>query len=200
MNKKTIITALLTLVTLTGWAQEIKMNEPSVNDYIPLLNAKGYMAYSFDVSAIKGKNVMFNIREYVNGKEVEDSPRLFFPYCFQANGDKLVVGFLPSEKDSLALCCYSWENTLSYTSSLILRQIYWESEDKYVYSYVSKTFELTMALEKETFIPLVCYCSFWYDAEDKVTRCCGENFIKPDLSSDILKHVPHYYVLGIQFY
>lgn len=85
-------------------------------------------------------------------------------------------------------------------SSLKLRQIYWESEDKYVYSYVSKPFELTMSLEKDTFIPLVCYCSFWYDAEDKVTRCCGENFIKPDLSSDILKNVPHYYVLGIKFY
>ena len=72
--------------------------------------------------------------------------------------------------------------------------------DKYVYSYVSKPFELTMSLEKDTFIPLVCYCSFWYDAEDKVTRCWGENFIKPDLSSDILKNVPHYYVLGIKFY
>ena len=92
------------------------MNEASFSDYLPLLNAKGYMAYSFDVSAIKGKNVMFNIREFVNGKEVEDSSHDFlFPYTFTANGDKLVVGFLPSEKDSLALCCFSWENTLSFT-------------------------------------------------------------------------------------
>lgn len=198
--KKTIITALLALVAMMGQAQEIKMNEASFNDYLPLLNTKGYMAYSFDVSAINGKNVTFNIREFVNGKEVEDSPRLLFPYCFQANGDKLIIGFLPSEKDSLALCNYSWENTISWTSSLKLRQIYWESEDKYVYSYISKPFELTMPLEANTFISLVCYCSFWYDAKDKVTRCCGENFIKPDLSSDILKYVPHYYVLGIKFY
>jgi hypothetical protein len=185
---------------MTGWAQEIKMNEPSLNDYIPMLNAKGYQAYSFDVSAIKGKNVTFNVREFVNGKEVEDSPRLLFPYYFQAKGDKLVYGFLPSESDSTALCYFNWENTLRSAVSLKLRQIYWESEDKYIYSYVSRPFELTMTLEKDTFIPLVCYCSFWYDAEDKITRCCGENFIKPDLSSDILKYVPHYYVLGIQFY
>ena len=102
MNKKTIITALLTLVSLTGWAQEIKMNEASFSDYLPLLNAKGYMAYSFDVSAIKGKNVKFNIREFVNGKEVEDSTHYFsFPYTFQANGDKLVIGFL------LRVCIWS---------------------------------------------------------------------------------------------
>ena len=36
MNKKTIITALLALVALTGWAQEIKMNETTINDYIPM--------------------------------------------------------------------------------------------------------------------------------------------------------------------
>ena len=185
---------------MAGQAQEIKMNEPSLNDYIPMLNAMGYQAYSFDVSAIKGRNVTFNVREFVKGKEVDGSPRLLFPYIFEAKGDKLVYGFLPSENDSTALCYFNWENTLRSASSLKLRQIYWESEDKYVYSYVSKPFELTMSLEKDTFIPLVCYCSFWYDAEDKVTRCCGENFIKPDLSSDILKNVPHYYVLGIKFY
>ncbi|MBR4729229.1 MAG: DUF5041 domain-containing protein, partial [Prevotella sp.] len=29
------------------------------------------------------------------------------------------------------------------------------------------------------------------------TRFCGENTIKPDLSSDILKYVPHYYIIGV---
>ena len=55
MNKKTFITMMLALVTMTGWGQEIKMNEATINDYIPMLNQKGYQAYSFDVSAIKGK-------------------------------------------------------------------------------------------------------------------------------------------------
>lgn len=200
MHKKAIITILFALVAMAGQAQEIKMNETTINDYIPMLKAKGYQAYSFDVSTIKGRNVEFYFKEFVNGKEVEDSPRLLFPYYFEARGDKLIIGFLPSEKDSLALCCFSWENTLSFTSSLKLKQLYWESENKYIYSYTSKPFELTMPLETDTVIPLVCYCSFWYDAEYKVTRCCGENFIKPDLSSDILKYVPHYYVLGIKYY
>lgn len=192
MNMKTILTILLALVTVAGQAQEIKMNESTINDYIPLLNAKGYQAYSFNVSAIKGRNVEIYFREFVNGKEVENSPRLLFPYYFEARGNKLIIGFLPSEKDSLALCCFSWENTLSFASSLKLKPIFWES-DKYIYSYRSDPFEPTSPKEKETFIPLVYYSSFWYDAEDKVTRCCGS-------ISDIIKQSPHYFVLGIKAY
>ena len=171
---RTIITIILALVAMTGLAQEIKMNETAISDYIPLLNAKGYQAYSFDVSAIKGRNVEIYCREFVNRKEVEDSPRLLFPYYFEARGDKLIIGFLPSETDSLAQYCFSWENTLSYHSLL-------------------KPFEPTSPLEKDTFIPLVYYSSFWYDAEDKVTRCCGS-------ISDIIKRSPHYYILGIKYY
>ena len=190
---KTIITMMLALVTVTGQAQEIKMNEATINDYIPMLNAKGYQAYSFDVSAIKGRNVKLNVREFVNGKEVENSPRLLFPYCFEAKGDKLVCGFLPSETDSLALSYFNWENTLQASWNLKLRQLYWESENKYVYSYRSDPFEPTSPLEKDTFIPLVYYSSFWYDAEYKMTRCCGT-------ISDITPKSPHYYILGIKFY
>lgn len=195
--KHTFITALLVLVAMTGWAQKIKMNESSINDYIPLLNTKGYMAFSFDVSAIKGRNVTINYREYVNGKEVEDYPKLLMPYTFETRGDKLIIGTLPSEKDSIAQFCFSLENTLSFGFSLKRKPLYWESENQYVYSYRAIPFELTTPLEKDTFIPLVFYCSFWYDAEDKVTRCCGENYIAPDLSSDIPKQSPHYYVIGI---
>jgi hypothetical protein len=153
MNKKSIITALLALITMAGLAQEIKMNETTINDYIPMLNQKGYQAYSFDVSTIKGKNVTI----------------------------------------SLALCYFNWENTLRSSWSLKLKQLYWESENKYVYSYRSDPFEPTSPLEKDNFIPLVYYSSFWYDAEYKVTRCCGS-------ISDIINRSPHYYILGIKYY
>ena len=186
-------TTLFALIAMAGLAQEIKMNETTINDYIPMLNQKGYQAYSFDVSTIKGRNVEIYIKEFVNEKEVEDSPRLLFPYYFEARGNKLIMGFLPSETDSIALCYFNWENTLRSSWSLKLKQLYWESENKYIYSYRSDPFEPTSPLEKETFIPLVYYSSFWYDAEDKVTRCCGS-------ISDIIKRSPHYYILGIKFY
>lgn len=37
--KKTVITALLALVASTGQAQEIRTNEPTLDDYLHLLNA-----------------------------------------------------------------------------------------------------------------------------------------------------------------
>ena len=45
MNKKTVITILFALVAMTGQGQEIKMNETTISDYIPMLKAKGYQAY-----------------------------------------------------------------------------------------------------------------------------------------------------------
>lgn len=51
------ILVLTAIISLAGQAQEIKMNETTINDYIPMLNQKGYQAYSFDVSAIKGQTL-----------------------------------------------------------------------------------------------------------------------------------------------
>lgn len=205
--KKLLSTALLALIITAGQAQEqktiegqFKVNEESFNDYLPLLKVKGYEAFNFDLSAIKGKYVTIHFKEYVNGKEVEDSPKLLMPYTFETRGDKLIIGTLPSEKDSLAQFCFNLENTLSFGFTLKRKPLYWESENRYVYSYRAIPFEMTMQLEKETFIPLVLYCSFWYDERDKVTRCCGENYIAPDLSSDIPKHSPHYYAIGIMIH
>ena len=50
MNKQNIITIMFALITLEGLAQEIKMNETTINDYISMLNQKGYQAYSFEES------------------------------------------------------------------------------------------------------------------------------------------------------
>ena len=56
MNKL-IIAFLLALVAAAGQSQEIKRNEPSINDHLPLLNAKGYMAYSFNTKKLKGADI-----------------------------------------------------------------------------------------------------------------------------------------------
>ncbi|MBO7129958.1 MAG: DUF5041 domain-containing protein [Prevotella sp.] len=40
--------------------------------------------------------------------------------------------------------------------------------------------------------------SYWYEPETGVSRFCGESVIKPDLSSDIVKSIPHFFVLGLK--
>ena len=52
--------------------------------------------------------------------------------------------------------------------------------------------------DKGKVIPLVLFGSYWYEKETGVSRFCGEQFIKPDFSSDIIKSIPHFYVFGIK--
>lgn len=48
------------------------------------------------------------------------------------------------------------------------------------------------------FIPLMLVGSIWWDSEFNLFRFCGESVIDPDLSSDIVKFIPHYYVIGVE--
>ena len=196
MNKQTIITILLALVAMAGQGQEIKMNEPSFSDYLPLLNAKGYMAYSFNTKKFKGAEVEPVVMEYVKGEEPKDV--LGFNVTMSLD-KKLIIGFRPSDSDSTANYLFHFSENRGFGGRLNLRQVFApeKPEDKW-YIYESRPFELTAPIEKGSFIPLVLYGSYWYEPENGGCRFCGDSFIKPDLSSDIVKFIPHFFVLGIK--
>ena len=186
---KIILSSLLLLLgCIASQAQELKKNEVTFADYQSLLEAEGYQAYSFDISALKGKNISLHFKEYIDGKEVESDINEIMPYTFGVNGDKLVFGALPAKCDSLINFCISIEKTVKFAYSLKRKPLVVEGVSRYD-SYRTEAFELTTPLNKETFIPLVMYSSFWYDAEHNVTRCCGT-------ASDIAQHSPHYYAIG----
>ena len=196
MNKQTIITILLVLVAVAGQAQKIKMNEPSFSDYLPLLNAKGYMAYSFNTKKFKGAEVEPVVMEYVKGEEPKDV--LGFNVTMSLD-KKLIVGFRPSDNDSTANYLFHFSENRGFGGRLNLRPVFApeKPEDKW-YIYESRPFELTAPIEKGKFIPLVLYGSYWYEPANGGCRFCGDSFIKPDLSSDIVKFIPHFFVLGIK--
>ena len=194
--KKAIITALLALVALAGQAQEIRTNDPTLDDYLQLLNAKGYMAYSFDMKDFKGKQYEPVIMEYVRGKEARDY--IGFSFSFPL-GEKLVIGFAPSSNDSTYVYSFQSVGGGGFNATLKLQPVFApEMPMKQAYRYESRPFELVPPFEKGKFIPLVLYGSYWYEPETGVSRFCGESVIKPDLSSDIVKSIPHFYVLGIK--
>jgi len=194
--KKTVITVLLALVALAGQAQEIRTNEPTLSDYLQLLNAKGYIAYSFDMKDFKGKQYEPVIMEYAKGKEAKDV--LGFSLSFPI-GEKLVIGFAPSSNDSTYVYSFQSVGGGGFNATLKLQPVYApEMPTKQSYSYESRPFELVSPVETEKFIPLVLFGSYWYEPETGVSRFCGEKLIKPDLSSDIIKSIPHFYVLGIK--
>ncbi|MBO7129874.1 MAG: DUF5041 domain-containing protein [Prevotella sp.] len=194
--KNSIITALLALTALVGQAQAIRTNEPTLDDYLQLLNAKGYIAYSFDMKDFKGKQYEPVVMEYANSKEAKDV--LGFSFSFPL-GEKLVIGFAPSSNDSTYVYSFQSVGGGGFNATLKLQPVFApEMPSKQAYRYESRPFELISPVETGKFIPLVLFGSYWYEQETGVSRFCGEKIIKPDLSSDIIKSIPHFYVLGIK--
>ena len=194
--KKTVITTLLALVALAGQAQEIRANEPTLGDYLQLLKAKGYIAYSFDMKDFKGKQYEPVIMEYAKGQEAKDV--LGFSFSFPI-GEKLVIGFAPSSNDSTYVYSYQSVGGGGFNATLKLQPVFApEMQTKQAYRYESRPFELVAPVEMGKFVPLVLFGSYWYEQETGVSRFCGDKLIKPDLSSEIIKSIPHYYVLGIK--
>ena len=194
--KRLFSIALLTLVVMSGQAQEIKMNEPTLSDYLSLLNAKGYVAYSFDTKDFKGRQYEPVIMEHAKGEEAKDA--LGFGLSLPI-GEKLVIGFAPSSNDSTYVYSFQSVGGGGFNATLRLQPVN-ESEvaEQQSYKYESRPFELVAPVEMGKFIPLVLFGSYWYEQETGVSRFCGEKQINPDLSSDIIKSIPHFYVLGIK--
>jgi len=194
--KKAFSTLLLAIIALTASAQEIKVNKPSVSDYLPLLQAKGYKAYSFDTKEFKDVNAQPVIMEYAKGQEPRELTEFNITMSFD---EKLIVGFVPSDNDSTATYAFRFDDVRGFSSRLPLHPIYDPDhpEDKW-YMYESRPFKLVAPFERGKFIPLVLYGSYWYEPETGACRFCGDSTIKPDLTSDIVKSIPHFYVLGIK--
>ena len=194
--KKTIIIALLALVALAGQAQAIRTNEPTLDDYLQLLNAKGYIVYSFDMKDFKGKQYEPVVMEYAKGEKAKDV--LGFSFSFPI-GDKLVIGFAPSSNDSTYVYSFQSVGGGGFNAVLKLQPVYApEMPTKQSYRYESRPFGLVSPVETGKLIPLVLFGSYWYEPETGVSRFCGEKLINLDLSSDIIKSIPHFYVLGIK--
>ena len=194
--RPTIIIALFALVAMTGKAQELRVNEPTLADYLQLLKAQGYIAYSFDMKDFKDKSVEPVIMEYVDGKEPKDVLGFSFSIPIE---EKLVIGLSPSSNDSTYVYSFQSVGGGGINGTLKLQPIYApEMPTEQSYRYESRPFELVSPVEAGKFIPLVLFGSFWYEPETGVSRFCGEKLIKPDLSSEIVKSIPHFYVLGIK--
>ena len=196
MKKQTLLILLFIILNLPAMAQVLKMNEPTISDYLPLLKAQGYVAYSFDTKEFVDRQVEPVVMEYVKGEEPKDV--LGFNVTMSLD-KKLIIGFRPSDSDSTANYLFHFSESRGFGGRLNLRPVFApeKPEDKW-YIYESRPFELTAPIEKGSFIPLVLYGSYWYEPENGGCRFCGDSFIKPDLSSDIVKFIPHFFVLGIK--
>ena len=207
-------------------AQQLRSSTPVADDYILLLQNYGFELFKFDISSFAEDtyNVTFVIKEYKDNVEVESggfdiiiSNRVMLSEfsieeqqrvkdcnmeidapedgVFRLSKD-LSIGFVPSPCDSLRFLSLALSRTGEARMPL-KRYPICKPDGTAEYSYTTRPFTIN-TFQLGEFIPLVLYGSFWWDNDAGCTRCCGESVIAPDFSSEILKYIPHYYIIGVE--
>lgn len=217
---------LLSIICLCALAmpfigKELHLDNPTFEDYLPLLNDAGYEVESFDISDIADSTyyIQLQIREYEAGKAgfkesgslyATQNRRMASEYVYDTIApdemvdpekgiymlaQKLNIGLRPIN-DSTKAVSMDLPRMGTSVSSVIMRSLHNPLTGKdLLIPYVSRPFKVE-AINTRGFTPLLWLGSFWWDDEIKSFRCCGENEIS-SLDSDIVASSPHYYVIGI---
>lgn len=72
------------------------------------------------------------------------------------------------------------------------------ADGKDYYKYYTRPFALRATADDEMEIPLLIYGSAWNEPGTTIYRFCGANEIDPDMTTEMLKHIPHHYVIGLR--
>ena len=218
------ILAVLTALAVT--AQAFKPVKPDFDAYISLLEADGYNVQSYDISALSDStySVLFLVREYENGKMIHDGHERFIYELRTRNmlsrfsdeekakvkpedmddaakgivnlGQKVNIGLAP-HNDSTLRVSLEIPNIGSTYQYLSMRSQTDPKNGQIVRRYQTRPFTAP-DFRTDSFIPLMFVGSVWYDTNFEIFRFCGDNIITPDLSSEIVSHVPHFYVIGVE--
>lgn len=224
MHRK-ILSAIAALALAGGVAsaQRIEPVDPNVQDIIRTLNANGYEFYSFDLSTFNDKT--YEIEVYIQEgdstglltdneirgagwqsrqflKDIPEEYRQDVTPIDSVTGlidqiSRIGISIAPKTDSTVNVRI----NIGQYGMSRVLKQqpIIWYREGQQIIyrAYGTRPFKIE-TFESGKDIPLVLYASYWFDPQANICRQCGEEEIDPDLSTPILKYIPHYYVIGIR--
>lgn len=216
--KKVLLSGAVALFAFgTVSAQRIESVEPDATDALRALQASGYEFFHFDLSSLKDKT--YAIQIYMNEvdssgtkekirfhfgktrrflKDIPEEDRVHFTPIDPESGlfqlvSEMGLYVIPKSDSAVRVHCSLGKNQ-GGSMLLTLRPL---KTDAKQYMYASRPFKLE-ELESGADIPLMLYGSFWYDEKFKINRFCGDTEIAPDMSTEILKHIPHYYIVGIR--
>lgn len=183
----------------------MKVVEPDMTDVIRTLEVAGYQFYSFDLSSLRDKT--YEIEAFLKETDSTGTTQIFrvnfgtidLTPSDKENGQhreagRVSVAVVPTNADSVRRLSVSIGKNGGITPKVDLRPL---ERDTKNYHYQSRPFQLAEFQPGED-IPLMLYGSAWYDEKAKVHRFCGEREIAPDLSTEIVKDIPHYYTVGIR--
>ena len=225
--KKIFIIFCIVILSCTAFCQQIKNKNVELDDLLSLLDGTGYKLFSYDITEMLNEryDIVLIRKEFEAGKEIEtsnltmlhnkrlltdfpesswqeiiDRGRIIDPKT-QAidHAEKIIFGFYPSDNDSTKFMHINVPNFMVIgRMKLKLRGLFDKNMNKMFFSYHTRPFKIE-AFKEDEFIPLILFGSSWYDERFNIYRFCGEREIAPDMSSEILKDVPHHYVIGVKF-
>ena len=205
MNKKTIITILLTLVAilsvscvLKGQGKETKSAETKPKYATEQKKTQDDAVLTYDISSLQDSASLIIpvIREYnqlgmvneVKGQRLKMAKTLSIGFSLRQS----------VQSDSMVTVSVHPEHQNGLARDLVLKSVPNAPETFYLYEKVPIR---VSALRPNTFIPLALYGSFWWDSNYKICRFCGEKELTEEniMESEYFKHSPHYYVIGAIF-
>lgn len=227
MRRLSIVLCAL-LLSSVAFGQQVRSREAGLEELRMLLRQAGYEAFSFDLREFLADryDVTVRVKEYADGRDLE-CDRVFYLRSnklmltdFPAESrdgirpdemadpttgtyrqaERLTVGFYPSGADSLASVVFDLAGMATSRAQLPLRGLARPGAEERTpfYRYLVRPFRLDAPLGEGRFVPLLLFGSMWYDARSGIFRFCGEREIAPDLSSEIVGRVPHFFVIGLE--
>lgn len=225
MSSRIYSILLAAAVAFPAICHDIKPVESPVSTYVELLKNNGYEAISYDITALRDTTYSFKflVREYEGDKLVSDGSEGYiyllknrtmlssFSPEFQAEikaedmadaasgiyslAERIDIGLLPPT-DSIRQVAIMLPSQGAVFKQLKLKEQHSPDGKQSTNGYLPRPFK-HQTFKTDEFIPLMLVGSFWWDPEFEVFRFCGDNVIEPDLSSGIIKNIPHYYVIGM---
>lgn len=216
---------MILMMAVSALSQSIKTKKEVIEDYLPLLQASGYKAYSFDISEFLNDTyeITLKFNEYVDSLGLVDTfgmpvhnRKMLSAFSEEtqqrilkegraadpekgiySQSDKIMIGFFPTNTDSLYTLYLEVKDRQVIKWPLKLKGLVNPSNNQLEYHYTSRPFKMDK-FEEGKFIPLVLFGSFWIDKEYGSFRFCGDNEMDPDMSTVQIEYSPHYFVIGVE--
>lgn len=222
--------AVMIVASVAASAQSFvsKRTKSTAEDYVLLMESKGYKSYAFDMMAFKDATYWLEpvIRHFHNGKEVDDygvlgirlstrdmvspesddekSNSLTSERYDAAKGirylcERLRVGFIPTDSSNVVLMQFHVTEGGSITLPLFLEKQRNPKSGELGCTIGYRPFRVER-IELGKFVPLAMVGAHWYDDDIESFRFCGDDELTEGMTEDMLKFIPDYYVVGMKVY
>ena len=205
-------------------ASKVVKVEPQLSDICNILELMDINLFRFDLNSFLNHKYTMSIYidEYVNNKKIKRHSRIKLGSNIMSLNDmpadkrddfrkamlvpegenewdniKELSVYIRSTNDSSAIITIDIPNNMRVNKYVKLHTV--GEYKRNFYNIRPFSFQEIKDDEKDNIeIPFILYGSGWLDTKYNIIRFCGEREIDPELNAEILKNIPHHYILGLQ--